>query len=92
MVFNRKGYIHAKGPWNAGMPMPTDVEHSFETLIAKSGSFLGVGTINSDLPTNLAACVQNQGQLPGCPHDSIAYLHEWTRFILATQLSTYPAT
>lgn len=91
MVFNRKGFTQPKVYWVPGMPFPP-LAHSFETLIAKSGSFLGVGTLNNDMPQGQLQrfCLQG-GQMPACPA-VLANIVEWTRFILATQLSTYPAT
>jgi hypothetical protein len=88
MVFNRKGFIHSlvmsPGP---GSPSA----HSFETLIAKAGTFLGVGTINRQRHPQMDVCAQNGWPpVPQCA-DARTHLLEWTRFILATQLSTYPA-
>jgi S1-C subfamily serine protease len=90
MTFHRKGFTQPKAQWYPGGPMPP-LSHTFETLIAKSGSFLGVGTLNNDLPHTMQFCVQSGGNAPGC--DSvIRHLREWTHFVLATQLSTYPST
>ena len=91
MVFNRKGFSQPKIYWVPGMPFPP-LAHTFETLIANSGTFLGVGTLNNDVPQFQLrqACLQG-AQMPACP-TVLANLAEWTRFILATQLSTYPAT
>lgn len=87
MVFNRKGFSQPKQPY---FGPNTPMAHSFETLVAKSGTFLGVGTINDNVPANLGLCLQSMGNMPGCGA-AIAHLHEWSRFVLATQLSTYPA-
>lgn len=91
MVFNRKGFTQPKAFWMAGMPTPP-LAHTFETLIAKAGSFLGVGTLNNDMPAGELQrfCLQG-GQMPVCAA-VLRNVAEWTRFILATQLSTYPAT
>lgn len=90
MVFNRKGFTQPKAQWVPGMP-PPPFAHTFETLIAKTGTFLGVGTINDDLPPALQLCIQTRGQAPGCA-SVVQHVREWTHFILATQLSTYPST
>jgi S1-C subfamily serine protease len=90
MVFNRKGFTQPKAPWMPGGPAPP-LAHTFETLIAKSGSFLGVGTMNDELPPMLQFCVQIGFRAPECGA-LIPYVREWTHFILATQLSTYPST
>jgi hypothetical protein len=90
MVFNRKGMMYLKG-----LPVPgtqtggTQAGHVFETLVAKGGTFLGVGTVNDELPPQLSACVQT-GNTTGICVPAIQHLKEWTHFILATQLSTYP--
>jgi S1-C subfamily serine protease len=85
MVFNRKGYSHSKGY----LAPPNVVAHSFETLVAKGGSFMGVGTINDNRPLDLLQCVSSPF-VPQC-QGAREYLKEWTLFILATQLSTYPS-
>ncbi|MBM3522091.1 MAG: trypsin-like peptidase domain-containing protein [Alphaproteobacteria bacterium] len=91
MIFNRKGFSQPKVPWMPGGP-PPPLAHSFETLIAKAGTFLGVGTVNNDMPPgDLQRFCMQGGQAPPCPLVH-ANLLEWTRFILATQLSTFPAT
>jgi hypothetical protein len=91
MVFNRKGFTQPKSFWSPGMPAPA-FAHTFETLIAKAGTFLGVGTLNNDMPPPELQrfCLQG-GQMPVCAV-VLRNLAEWTHFILATQLSTYPAT
>jgi S1-C subfamily serine protease len=85
MVFNRKGYSHSKGY----LAPPNVVAHSFETLVAKGGSFIGIGTINDNRPLDLLQCVSSPF-VPQC-QGAREYLKEWTLFILATQLSTYPS-
>jgi S1-C subfamily serine protease len=90
MLFNRKGFTQPKIAWYQGNPPPPSA-HTFETLISKGGSFLGVGTLNDDLPGNLSFCVQTGATAPGCA-TTIQHLREWTKFILATQISTYPPT
>lgn len=90
MVFNRKGFTQPKTLWVPGAPAP-HLAHTFETLIAKSGSFLGVGTLNDDMPANAMWCLQQGDGAPGC-ENTTAHIREWTHFILATQLSTYPST
>ena len=90
MVFNRKGFTQPKAYWVPGMPFPP-LAHTFETLIANAGTFLGVGTVNNDMPQGQLQriCLQG-GQMPACSA-VLANVAEWTRFILATQLSTFPA-
>lgn len=89
LVFNRKGFAQAKQMVMAGSLAP--LAHTFETLIAKNQSFVGIGTLNDAVPQGLAACSQSGGRLPGCD-GMIRHLEEWTRFVLATQLSTFPST
>ncbi len=91
MVFNRKGFSQPKMYWTPGMP-PPPLAHTFETLIANAGVFLGVGIVNNDMPSGdlQRFCLQG-GQAPVCGL-VIRNLREWTHFILATQLSTFPAT
>jgi len=87
MVFFRKGFTQPKQPFTGPA---TPMAHSFETLVAKAMTFLGVGTINDDLPAQLGPCVQFGAiEQPQCA-PALRHLKEWTHFILATQLSTYP--
>jgi hypothetical protein len=88
LVFNRKGFVQVKQFIAGSQPA---YAHTFETLIAKNGSFVGIGTINDDLLPTINLCNQSNGKLPGCG-PVMRYLEEWTLFILATQLSTYPST
>lgn len=89
MVFTRKGFILPKQPaMFPGAVVP--FAHAFETLVANAGTFLGVGTINHDQPPWLNQCVMTGAGDPRCA-SAFAHLHEWTHFVLATQLSTYPA-
>ncbi len=90
LVFNRKGFLQAKQPFVPGTPQ-APLAHTFETLIAKNRWFVGIGTLNEDVPPGLPLCSQSGGKMPGCD-GMIRHLEEWTRFILATQLSTYPST
>ena len=91
LVFNRKGFSQPKAPWAPGMP-PPPLAHTFETMIAKGGVFLGVGTLNNELPPgDLQNFCMQGGQAPACPLVH-ANFREWVRFILSTQLSTFPAT
>lgn len=62
-VFNRKGFLQAKQFAAVGSAVP--MAHTFETLIAKNGSFVGVGTLNDDVPAAMALCSQSNGQMPG---------------------------
>lgn len=89
MIFYRKGFTHPKE--RPTPPWPPRLAHSFETLIAKSGTFLGVGTVNDEYPPQLLACVRANFNHPSCA-GILGHLQEWTHFILATQLSTYPST
>jgi Trypsin-like peptidase domain len=89
LLFNRKGFYVAKEPPVAGVPLP--VAHTFEALIAKNGTFVGVGIVNDDVPAAMTLCTQSGGRMQGC-EAVMRHLEEWTRFILATQLSTYPST
>lgn len=83
-LFARKGLFLARPPAGGG-----GTAHVFETLVARNDSFLGVSTLNHDRPAMLDACVMTP--TTAMCRDAMAHLREWTRYILATQLSTYPA-
>ena len=87
LVFDRKGYNHPKLPYfGPGTPMA----HSFETLIAKGGIFLCVGTVHGEVHPRLQQCLS--GDLRSAFGDAARrHLDEWPHFVLATQLSTHPA-
>jgi hypothetical protein len=88
LIFNRKGFTLAKRP----MQFPGDVvplAHGFHTLVARSGSFLGVATLNDEINPLIYRCSSNDPPSVGCIGAS-AHVAEWTRFVLATQLSTFP--
>jgi hypothetical protein len=87
LVFSRKGLIYPKDLTR--VPNSPNL-HVFETLIARSGTFLGVGTINEEVDPQIAFCFATGFNGSNC---SVARerLNRWTHFILATQLSTYPA-
>jgi hypothetical protein len=80
-LVNRKAFTIAKSP---GGPV-VDTVHQFETIMARGGTFVGVATVNS----NFRRCLQPTGLFGACAYDP-GYLTEWTRFILGTQLATYP--
>ena len=89
LMFNRKGFGLPKQP----MPFPgahVPMAHGFHTLVAQSGNFLGVAALNDEVDPSLGQCIA-----AGFPRNPCArsqeHLREWTRFILATQLSTFPA-
>ena len=86
LVFTRKGLMYPTLP-QQGMSSP--ILHVFETLIAKSGTFLGVATINSEIAPAMTACLTTNFEGSGCAAVR-AHLNTWTHFVLATQLSTYP--
>jgi hypothetical protein len=89
LVFNRKGFILAK----TQIPFPgaqVPVAHGFHTLVAQSGYFLGVATLNDQIDAMLQPCAVQQFSTLQCS-GARAHLREWTRFVLATQLSTFPA-
>jgi hypothetical protein len=88
LIFNRKGFALAKRP----MQFPGDavpMAHAFHTLVARSGSFLGVATLNDEINPLIYRCGTPGAPAVGCIGAS-AHLAEWTRFVLATQLSTFP--
>jgi S1-C subfamily serine protease len=85
LVFTRKGFIHPKSA--AGPQGP--IAASFETLAARNGSFMGVGTINDEVSKQMVGCAAVQWAAPGC-EPVYAHFKEWTHFILATQLSSFP--
>jgi S1-C subfamily serine protease len=89
LVFNRKGFTLAK----AAMPFPgapVPLAHGFHTLVAQSGAFMGVAALNDQIEATLQQCLVQQMSKPQCASAS-AHLREWTRFVLAAQLSTFPA-
>lgn len=82
LVFNRKAVFVGK---QILAPGRFHVIHQFETLMARSGSFVGIVMTNN----NVEQCYNAYGQLVLCsasPH----YLRRWAHFVLATQMSTYP--
>jgi hypothetical protein len=85
LVFTRKGFIHFKTPMGMAGPRA----NSFETLASRSGTFMGVGTINTDVPPQFVACGASQWTGAGCGELHDLFI-QWTQFILCTQLSTYP--
>lgn len=90
MPFNRKGFSYATQPQRfIGEAVP--FAHLFLTLATGANSFLGVSTLNARVHPFLQACRMNNGPtLQGCV-DAQAHQRQWTRFVLATQLSTFPA-
>lgn len=87
LVFNRKGIMSPKIPFQGP---GTPILHSFETLIARSGTFLGVLTINDEVTQDLQRCLQLGMLHPSC-NATRDHVRVWTHFVLATQLSTFPA-
>lgn len=88
LIFSRKALsLLKRAPQFYGEPVPQG--HAFETLVARSGIFLGVATINQQVDPRWQACTLNP-QYPGCA-DAFRNRRSWTRFVLATQLSTFPA-
>jgi len=87
MVFTRKGFI------NLIQPAPhLETVHSFETLVAHSDTFLGVGVINDDVNQLIEGCHRQPDMYSkSVCSDAKAHMQEWAHFVLATQLSTYPA-
>jgi S1-C subfamily serine protease len=89
MLFNRKGFSYATQPQRfPGEAVP--FAHLFLTLATGPGSFLGVATVNARVHPFLQACAMNNTAMQGCI-DAAAHQRTWTRFVLATQLSTFPA-
>lgn len=86
LVFARKAQFMQHMPTAPGLPMR--VSHAFETLVARNDSFLGVATFNHDRPLLIETCM-NTPATAMC-RAPMAHLQEWLRYILATQLSTYP--
>lgn len=88
LMFNRKGFMLAKRPPQfPGETVP--LAHVFHTLVARSGAFLGVATVNAEINPLLTTCGTPMQPAYGCV-GAQAHLAEWTRFVLATQLSTFP--
>lgn len=90
LVFNRKGFALLKAPIrHQGETVP--LAHAFHTLVAQSSRFLGVASLNDEIDAGLQQCLmQRQLGTASCSRQR-AHLREWTRFVLATQLSTFPA-
>ncbi len=88
LVFARKGFsLYKRAPQFYGDQVPQG--HVFETLLARSGHFLGVATINQEVDLRWTACVNGNPQAMGCI-GAMQNRRAWTRFVLATQLSTFP--
>ncbi|MEA2841043.1 MAG: hypothetical protein QOF41_2373 [Methylobacteriaceae bacterium] len=85
LVFTRKGLV--LGQTSQGLQGP--VANSFETLAARNGSFMGVGTINHTMMTRFFECQATQWSGQDC-NQVRANFREWLHFVLSTQLSTYP--
>jgi S1-C subfamily serine protease len=92
LAFARKGVTLYKRPAQFyGDRVPE--AHVFETMVASAGLFLGVATINQQVDTRWQGCMAGNPQgnpgAMGCV-GAIANRRAWTRFVLATQLSTFP--
>lgn len=82
LVVNRKAYFFGRQQLGPGRFKAT---HQFETLMARDGTFVGISTFNNDVEQ----CVNPVGQYVLC-NRSQQYLQQWAKFVLATQMSTYP--
>ena len=79
-VVNRKGAM--------GVPFGANTAiHFFETLMARGGTFVGIMTYNNRM-RQYQMCTANPAAY-GCS-EVLDELAQWTRFLLATRLSTYP--
>ena len=89
LLFNRKGAtVFEASPVPPGY---RPVVHLFETLLARGGTFLGVRVVNEIYGELVPGCVYvSATKPPGCAA-SERQLREWVPFVLATQLSTFPA-
>ena len=89
LVFNRKGATVFEAS-----PMPPgyrSVVHLFETLLSRSGTFVGIRVANETYGDLIQACLYGSGpKPPGC-NATEQQVREWVPFVLATQLSTFPA-
>lgn len=88
LVFARKAQFMQHMPPALGLPQR--VSHAFETLVARNDSFLGAATFNRDRPVLIETCMRAPST--AMCRAPMAHLQEWLRYILATQLSTYPST
>lgn len=86
LVFARRAQFMQHMPSAPGLP--ARVSHAFETLVARNDSFLGVATFNRDRPPLIDTCMS--APTTAMCRAPMAHLQEWLRYILATQLSTYP--
>ena len=82
LVINRKAFFIGKQQLGPGHVRAI---HQFETIMARGGSFVGIAMINN----NVDQCF-NAFNVPSLCTVNPAYIREWARFVLATQLSTYP--
>lgn len=89
LIFNRKGFIFPKEPIQ--YPYDKGVQaFGFDTLVAQSGYFLGVASINQTFQDNTAQCKSTNYAGESCAIVK-ENVEEWVKFLLATQLSTFPA-
>lgn len=86
LVFQRRAQFMQHMPPAPGLPR---VSHAFETLVARNDSFLGVATFNRDRPVLIETCMSTP--TTSMCRAPMAHLKEWLRYLLATQLSTYPS-
>ncbi len=82
LVINRKGTFAAMN-WIG--PNRVRAVHQFETLMARGGSFVGIAAINN----NVEQCVAPPNPPLLC-NGTPEFLSDWAKFVLATQMSTYP--
>lgn len=87
LMFTRKAQFMQHMPAVYGQPPRTS--HAFETLVARNDSFLGVATFNRDRPPLIDSCLTTS--TTAMCRAPMAHLREWLRFLMATQLSTYPS-
>ena len=87
LVFERKAVFMQQMP--AGPGLPPRVTHAFQTRVALNDSFLGVAIFNRDRPVLIETCMSAPSTaMCAAP---MAHLKTWLRYLLATQLSTYPS-
>ena len=79
LIFVRKGIVVSQNT-----SFGIRYAHLFETLLSRSGTFVGVLTVNMNYGMFPPICSMQPDDL------SCVYLKTWAHYILATQLSSFP--
>jgi hypothetical protein len=88
LVFNRAGLsMYARPLQFIGDQPPYG--HLFRALAARSRHLLAAATLYANVDPMIAPCRNQGGNALGCV-GALQHQRQWTRFVLATQLSTFP--